>query len=139
MLNPQDGSEEEDHLPKWTRLVSVTMSYKTAAKSDQVERPHITTQLRLSTISTCTNEDLNTLFSGMQQKFGTPSGQQVSTEDLETYYNNSKQELKLLEEQLQSKLGSLNSKVDSLHEGLLIQQNSITAIQSEMGKQNAIM
>jgi hypothetical protein len=75
----------------------------------------------------------------MQQKFGTPSGEQVSTEDLETYYNNSKQELKLLEEQLQSKLGSLNSKVDSLHEGLLIQQNSITAIQSEMGKQNAIM
>jgi hypothetical protein len=130
--------DEEDHLPKRTRLVSVTMSCKTSVTQDQVERPH-TEQLRPSTITTCKDEDLSTLFDRMQQKFGTPSGELVSTEDLETYYNNSKQELWQLEEKLQLELGSLNSEVDSLREGLSLQQNSITAIQSEIGKQNAVM
>jgi hypothetical protein len=138
-FNPQDGSEEADHLPKRTRLVSVTMSYKTAATGDQVNIPRIATQPKPSITSTYTDENLSTLFSRMQQKFGTPTGEHVSTVDLETYYKNSKQELKLLEAHLQSELGSLNSKVDSLQEGPSMQQNSITAIQAEMGKQNAIM
>jgi hypothetical protein len=135
----ESGSEEGDHLPKRTRLLSITMSYKTAATGDQVDILQFTTQLKLSITSTYTDEDLSTLFSRMQQKFGTPTGEHVSTADLETYYDNSKQELKLLEAYLQYELGSLNSKVDSLQEGLSMQQNSIMAIQAEMGKQNTIM
>jgi peptidoglycan hydrolase CwlO-like protein len=90
-----------------------------------------------TTTSSFTSDEIENLYSRLKERMSTTDDSQVTSDTLEDYYKQS--DLAHLKHKLDANLGSLNRKVDSLHNGMIKQEQSINNLNQDIQKQNGII
>jgi len=134
-FNPQDGDDPQPM--KRSHLTSVELSYKAAVTAN--DSPLQSTNNEVASQSSLSETDIQILYDRLKERLTPTDDSQVTTEDLEDFYQQSQRDLELLKGKLDTDLRSLSSKVDSLQAGMAQQQASITTLQQDLQKQNGII
>jgi peptidoglycan hydrolase CwlO-like protein len=83
--------------------------------------------------------EIQVLYDRLKERLSPTDDSQVTTEDLEDFYQQSQRDLEQLKGKLDINLHALSGKVDALQTGMTQQQASIDTLQQDIQKQNGII